>query len=216
MNSSNNIWLSGGSLHLTSRKEAAPLNCHDSIHGDYSTQYTSGSVSSIGKFSQTYGRFAMRIKVPDVHVKGLQESFWLWPDNPLDQNPGKSPWPATGEIDIAEVYHANPDRAIPYIHYAQAGFDANVTNNYCLIDISQWHTYTLEWAPNQIKISIDGKVCVNETNWTPLSPQTNPQPFNKPFFMVLTQGLGVTGNSFDPATTPLPATTQIDYVRVWK
>jgi hypothetical protein len=42
------------------------------------------------------------------------------------------------------------------------------------------------------------------------------QPFDQPFMVVLTQALGITTNEFDPATTPLPATTQVDYVRVWK
>jgi hypothetical protein len=43
-----------------------------------------------------------------------------------------------------------------------------------------------------------------------------PAPFDQPFFIALTQALGVGTNSFNPATTPLPATTSIDYVRVWK
>ena len=43
-----------------------------------------------------------------------------------------------------------------------------------------------------------------------------PQPFDQRFFVVLTQGLGSGSNAVDPSTTRLPATTQIDYVRVWK
>jgi hypothetical protein len=34
--------------------------------------------------------------------------------------------------------------------------------------------------------------------------------------LALTQGLGIGTNALDPSITPLPATTQIDYVRVWK
>ena len=44
----------------------------------------------------------------------------------------------------------------------------------------------------------------------------NCYPFDQPFFVALTQALGVDTNVFNPATTPLPATTQVDYVRVWK
>ena len=40
-------------------------------------------------------------------------------------------------------------------------------------------------------------------------------PFDQPFIMSLTQALGIDSNAFDPNTTPLPATTQIDWVRVW-
>jgi hypothetical protein len=41
-------------------------------------------------------------------------------------------------------------------------------------------------------------------------------PFDQPFFIALTQALGVGTNALDPSSTPLPATTSIDYVRVWK
>jgi hypothetical protein len=49
-----------------------------------------------------------------------------------------------------------------------------------------------------------------------MAPQTKPQPFDQPFIIALTQLLGVSNNAFDPAKTPLPASTQVDYVRVWK
>jgi hypothetical protein len=51
-------------------------------------------------------------------------------------------------------------------------------------------------------------------NWKPLLAK--PAPFDQPFFLALTQALGIGGNAFNPATTPLPATTQIDYVRIWQ
>jgi hypothetical protein len=44
----------------------------------------------------------------------------------------------------------------------------------------------------------------------------SPAPFNQPFFVALTQALGVGSNAYNPALTPLPATTTIDYMRVWK
>jgi hypothetical protein len=43
----------------------------------------------------------------------------------------------------------------------------------------------------------------------------SPAPFDQPFFLSLTQALGVGTNS-PTASTPLPATTLVDYVRVWK
>ena len=50
----------------------------------------------------------------------------------------------------------------------------------------------------------------------PASPLVGSQPFEQPFFVALTQALGVGSNEFGPATTPLPATTEVDYVHVWK
>jgi hypothetical protein len=49
-----------------------------------------------------------------------------------------------------------------------------------------------------------------------MPPQIKPQPFDSPFIVALTEYLGVGTNAFQPGTTPLPASTQVDYVRVWK
>ena len=212
--SSKSVFVAGGYLNLKVQKEAAPFICR-SQNISYTTQYTSADLSTYTKFSQTYGRFEIRAKVPNVKTKGLQESFWLWPDKPIDQDPGYYPWPSTGEIDIAEVYHRYPDRAIPILHYYLSALGQQYTNNYCMIDISQFHNYLLEWTPQVISIYIDGKLCMAD-NWNPHAPQVKAQPFNKPYFINLTAGLGISGNAFDPSTTPLPAITQVDYVRVWK
>ena len=211
VDSPNNVSVSGGTLRLTARKEAAPFTCVDPVGGSFTTQYTTASVSTFGRFSQTYGRFEVRAKLAPVFVKGLQTSFWLWPDNSLKYGA----WPLSGEIDIAEIYTQYPDRAIPYIHYNPATLDWNVTNNYCLInDISQFHTYVVEWTPQTITIIYDGKTCL-VNDWNPAG-LVKPAPFDHPFMVALTQALGMTTNSYDPAVTPLPATTQVDYVRVWK
>jgi beta-glucanase (GH16 family) len=211
VNTPNNISESGGNLNLTVRKEASKFTCQSSS-GSYSTQYTSGMVMTYGLFSQAYGRFEVRAKLPAAKVKGLQESFWLWPDNPYKYGVA---WPSSGEIDIAEIYSKYPDRAIPYVHYVSDGVDPNVTNNYCLIDdITKYHTYTAEWTPTAITITYDGQTCLVDS-WNPKG-LTKPAPFDSPFMVALTQALGIGDNAFNALTTPLPATTSVDYVRVWK
>ena len=52
-------------------------------------------------------------------------------------------------------------------------------------------------------------------SWNPLG-LVRPAPFDQPFMVALAQALGIGGNASDPATTPLPASTRIDYVRVWQ
>lgn len=211
VNSPNNISVANGTLNLTARKEAAPFTCTDP-YGNFSTRYTSGMVSTYGRFSQAYGRFEVRAKVPAATVAGLQESFWLWPADPYKYGA----WPGSGEIDIAEVYSQYADRAIPYIHYDAAAYDPNVTNTSCFISsVAAFHTYAVEWTTSTLKIVYDGQTCLVDT-WNPASPLSKPQPFDQPFIVALTQALGIGTNAFDPATTPLPATTQVDYVRVWR
>ncbi|UTI64276.1 glycoside hydrolase family 16 protein [Paraconexibacter antarcticus] len=211
VNTPDNISVAGGTLNLTARKEAAPFTCTDP-YGNFTTQYTSGMVSTYGRFAQAYGRFEVRAKLPAATVAGLQESFWLWPSNPALYGP----WPGSGEIDMAEVYSQYADRAIPYIHYNAAAFDPNVTNTSCFIsDIAAFHSYAVEWTTSTLKVIYDGQTCLVD-DWNPASPLVKPQPFDQPFIIALTQALGIGTNAFDPATTPLPATTSIDYVRVWK
>ncbi|MDT4912152.1 MAG: hypothetical protein QOC66_1280 [Pseudonocardiales bacterium] len=211
VDSPNNISVGNGVLSLTARKEAKPFTCTNR-YGWYGTEYTAGQVASSGLFSQTYGRFAIRAKFPASTVAGLQSALWMWPQN----------LPSTGlqgEIDIAEEYSVSADRVVPYLHYNYDADSVNVatktnipTNYYCMINnVNAFHEYTLDWTPRTISIFYDGKMCLQNN----LDPQ-GPSPFNQPFFLALTQSLGIKNNLFNPATTQLPATTQVDYVRVWK
>lgn len=209
VNSRDNVSVANGVLSLTARKVATPFTCN-SPYGNYTTQYTSGGVTTYGKFSQAFGRFEFRAKFPAATVPGLQSALWLYPEKAVY---GK--WPASGEIDVAEVYSLYPDRQIPYVHYLQADpADTSVTNWYCKLDVSQFHTYVAEWTLTKIKITNDGTTCLEHTI-NPAAPLVAPAPFDQPFNVILTQVLGVNTNAFDPATTPLPATTQVDWVRVW-
>jgi beta-glucanase (GH16 family) len=211
VNSPNNISVANGVLSLTARKEAAPFVCA-SPKGSFSTQYSTGQVSTYSKFSQTYGRFAVRAKFPASTVAGLQSSLWLWPANSLLTG-------LSGEIDIAEYYSNYSDRVIPYLHYLLNPVTVNLTtntnvytNNYYMIsDASAFHEYAVEWNSTTIKIVFDGQTCLVDNLLT-----YGASPFNQPFFLNLTQALGITNNAFDPANTPLPATTQVDWVHIYK
>ena len=211
IDSPNNVSVGGGVLTLTVRKEAAPFTCQDADSGPFETQYTSEQVATYGTFAQAYGRFEIRAKVPNTPIPGIQESFWLWPN---DQ--GKyGPWPLSGEIDIAEMFSRWNQLVVPYIHYNNYQ-DPNVTTYNCVIsDVGEFHNYAVEWTTDTLTIIYDGQTCLVD-KWDPMSPQVKPQPFDQPFIIALTQLLGVEPNPFDPATTPLPASTQVDYVRVWK
>jgi beta-glucanase (GH16 family) len=209
VNSPNNVAVSNGVLRLTTRKEAAPFTCSSPL-GSYTTQYTSGMVSTYGRFAQAYGRFEIRAKFPASTLSGLQSALWLWPVNPTKYGG----WPLSGEIDIAEHYSQYADRVIPYIHYGSASTDTSVTNNFCMInDASAFHSYVAEWTKTSIKVMYDGKTCVDHAI-SPLAPLTGSEPFDQPFLVALTQALGQGSNAMTSATQ-LPATTEVDYVRVW-
>jgi beta-glucanase (GH16 family) len=211
VDSPNNISVSGGALHLTVRKETTPVNC-----GGYPANYTGGMVSSIYSFSQTYGRFEVRAELPATTAAGLQETLWLWPVN----SSLYGSWPGSGEVDFSEFYSEYSNLDIPVIHYdddpstTNYSTNTNVATNYCQINNSQYNDYAVTWSPGSFTVTINGKTCLTD-NYVP-SNVASPAPFNQPFFIALTQALGVGTNEYNPSTTPLPATTSIDYVRVWK
>jgi beta-glucanase (GH16 family) len=212
-NSPNNISVSGGALHLTVRQEPAPVEC-----GGLPTQYTAGMVSTYGTFNQTYGRFEVRAELPATTASGLQETLWLWPVN--DTLYGS--WPGSGEVDFSEFYSQYSNLDIPYIHYNYDASTVNTATNTntvtaynCQITPGQYNDYAVVWTPGSFTITINGSTCLID-NYVPDGGLTAPEPFDQPFFIALTQALGIDTNSFNPATTPLPATTSIDYVRVWK
>lgn len=203
--SAKNVTVAGGVLSLTTQKVETPVTC-----GSVTSSYTSAQVSGYGKYSQLNGRFEVRAKFPAAQVAGLQSALWMWP---VEANKYGS-WPGSGEIDIAEMYTTYPDRVIPYLHYNSQASDTSVTNNHCMIsDVSEFHTYVVEWTTARITITYDGRTCLDH-RIDAVSPLGASGPFDQPFFMVLTQMLGVGANA-PTASTPLPATTQVDYVRMW-
>ena len=211
VNSPNNVSVSGGTLNLTVRAEAAPFLCPDPF-GDYLTQYTSGMVSTYHRFSQTYGLFEVRAKFPADTVPGVQTTLWLWPVNSKAYG---LLWPDSGEIDFAEWYSEYSGIDIPIVHYNRAIGATDTNTAHCALPAPDtFHTYGLEWTPTSLTILLDGNVCMVD-DWQPALPLSKPEPFDRPFIMSLTQALGIQTNNFNPASTPLPATTQIDWVRVW-
>jgi beta-glucanase (GH16 family) len=225
LDSPNNISVSGGTLNLTVRKESAPFTCN-SPTTPYPTQYTSGTVNSSTKFSQAFGRFEVRAQLPSSAVKGLQETLWLWPDNATTYGA----WPLSGEIDFGEFYSLYSGWDIPFIHYyylqSTVSWLTN-TNVYtalpapnnqpgmvCSYDTTAFNTYTVIWEPGRITLQVNGQNCI-VNNYSAVG-LTGAAPFDKPFFVALTQALGIADNAFVDGVTPLPATTQVDYVRVWK
>lgn len=225
VNSANNVAVADGVLSLTVRKESAPFTCA-SPSGNYATQYTSGTINGSGKFSQTYGRFEVRAKLPAATIKGLQETLWLWPVNQT----AYGLWPLSGEIDFAEAYSQYPGWNIPYIHYGLLQSTVNWTTNTnvytalptpyaqpgmnCRYDPADFNNYTVVWEPGRITLQVNDQDCI--VNNYAANGLTGAAPFDKPFFLALTQALGVGANAFVATSTPLPATTQVDWVRVWK
>jgi hypothetical protein len=118
---------------------------------------------------------------------------------------GSSP----AEIDFAEFFSQYPGLDVPYVHYAGSASDPDVTAYDCALNQGTFNTYEVDWAPGTVTVHYNGTTCLDD------HPTTGTAPFDQPFFIALTQALGVGTNAFSASSTPLPATTQVDWVRGW-
>ena len=62
-------------------------------------------------------------------------------------------------------------------------------------------------GPSRIEIKVDGKRCLVNTSGN--------RAFKKKYIVAFTQSVGLRGNA-PTHETPLPATMQVDYIRVWR
>jgi beta-glucanase (GH16 family) len=217
MNDPRTVSESGGTLNLSVVNNGKSFQCNEIMHSFW-TKYVGGMVDSVNLFSQQYGYFQARVELPAQATRGLQETLWLYPLNETLYGA----WPDSGEIDFGEFYSKYPNLDVPVVHYHGSTRDPNATNDNCAIagatTAGQWHTYGVLWTPTTITTYYDGVTCFTDNYWSYATyPDTPPKPFTQPFFLSLTQALGIgTANGFQSWTTTLPATTKVDWVRVWQ
>ena len=123
--------------------------------------FLSGTITTHDKFSQKFGYFEARIKIPS-HV-GTFPAFWLFHENSVAEGTQKS------EIDIMENLGHAPQYVYNTFHYyknvsATNGGDYNLVKPYpdgqinTGIDYSEdYHVYAVEWEPGKITWLIDGE-----------------------------------------------------------
>ncbi|HZU80022.1 MAG TPA: glycoside hydrolase family 16 protein, partial [Acidimicrobiales bacterium] len=185
-----NISVGNGYLSLTARMEPQPFVCQEPDPAQsFVTQETSGYLTTYQLFDQAYGRFEIDAKVPSTSVQGLQSSLWLYPTslNPI------AAVPQNGEIDIAEVYSNADQYAVPNLHYQYVGTNPatntnTTTSHTCAIAVGKFNDYVVEWTPGTIEFIYNGTLCLVD-HWVPAPPQSGDAPFDKPFFVNLTQAL---------------------------
>jgi hypothetical protein len=190
-----NVRVWNGQLQLSVNRTKASFGC----------QFHVGAVTTYRTFSQKYGRFSARIKARGTQERGLQEAFWLWPDDRYNK---EHSYPKSGEIDISETYSQFPDLSVPYLHYKkELGDFGPHTEQACKAKRGKWHIYTLLWGPERLEIKIDGKTCMVNTSGN--------HAFKKRYILCLSALNGVAGNRVT-SKTPLPSTMRVDWVRVWR
>jgi beta-glucanase (GH16 family) len=173
--------------------------------------YTSARLLTKKKFSQTYGRFEARIKVP--YGQGIWPAFWM-----LGNDIDTAGWPTCGEIDIMENIGREPSIVHGTLH-GPGYFGANgVTASYSLPASRKfsddYHTFAVEWEANVIRFYVDARLYKTRT---PADlPPGKTWVFNQPFFLILNVAVGGNFPGNPDATTIFPQLMKVDYVRVYK
>jgi beta-glucanase (GH16 family) len=199
-----NVQVSGGNLVITAMKEN--YTGPDGV----SRNYTSARLQTKGLFSQQYGRFEARIKIPKG--QGMWPAFWM-----LGNNIDTAGWPACGEIDIMENIGKEPSIVHATLHapnYPPAGYTAAYTLPTGAFS-DDFHIFAVEWEPQQIRFYVDATLYATDTQSA--SPSSSNWPFStQPFFVLLNLAVGGDWPGNPDNSTPFPQRMLVDYVRVYR
>ncbi|HKO61976.1 MAG TPA: glycoside hydrolase family 16 protein [Pyrinomonadaceae bacterium] len=173
--------------------------------------YTSARLLTRKKFTQTYGRFEARIKVP--YGQGIWPAFWMLGDD-IDA----VGWPGCGEIDIMEHIGKEPSKVFGTLHGPGYSGANGISAWYSLPSSGKFsedfHVFAVEWERDVIRFHVDGRLYKTRTP-TDL-PQGKAWVFNHPFFLILNVAVGGHWPGKPDATSVFPQEMQVDYVRVYK
>ncbi|MFE6039551.1 family 16 glycosylhydrolase [Streptomyces sp. NPDC056452] len=204
-NSTQNASLDGnGNLVITARKSSGSgLQCW---YG--ACQYTSARLNTARTFTQAYGRYEARIKIP--RGQGIWPAFWM-----LGDNLGSAGWPNSGEIDIMENVGYEPNTVHGTIHGPGYSGGAGIGASYSLPGgrafADDFHTFAVDWSPNALVWSVDGQTYQTRT---PADLNGNKWVFDHPFFIILNLAVGGNWPGSPDGSTAFPQTMTVDYVRV--
>ena len=174
-------------------------------------EYATGAVTTLDKWTQTYGYFEARIKRPSA--RGLWPAFWMMPD----RGPGAGDiWARRTtskggmEIDIWEhLTEWGPGRYNIAAHWDGYERDHKQWGNahtYHLPTEDGWHHFGLLWEPGKLTWYCDGR---KVGQWE------NERVTQVPLYLKFTVQMGNWATK-NVDVAALPDFFQIDYVRAWQ
>ena len=188
-----NAYVADGLLHIRARKE--------SYDGK---SYTSARLKTKGLFEFQYGYVEARIALPAG--SGIWPAFWM-----LGQNIDDVSWPACGEIDILEAIN-DENKVYATCHWSANGGHADYGTNRNL-DVTDFHTYFLDWTSNSIKVGVDG------TQYYEMTIKDNvgqTGAFHKKFFFLLNVAVGGNWPGFNVNDAQFPTEMKVDFIKVYQ
>jgi beta-glucanase (GH16 family) len=213
-NLAENAHIENGNLVITAREESYESDDH------IAREYTSARLKTQGLFSQTYGRFEARIKIPAG--QGIWPAFWM-----LGNNIASAGWPKCGEIDIMENVGKEPGVVHGSLHGPlTTGAASDLTAAVKLVNgkdfAADFHIYAVEWDPGVVRFYVDSTLYSTFTQESAGSGSADSAAiragswvFDHPFFLILNVAVGGSWPGPPDATSSFPQTMLVDYVRVY-
>jgi beta-glucanase (GH16 family) len=159
-------------------------------------QYTSGLISSQHSFSQQYGVFEMRARVPKG--RGLWPAFWLVPLDRL----------GPAELDIMEVLGHETTILYTTWHSGETGAHTSYSTRTPVADMAaDFHVYGLDWSKDELKWFFDG---------VEVGRKSTPSDMHRPMFLIANLAIGGYWPKNPDAATHFPAVYEIDWIRVYR
>jgi beta-glucanase (GH16 family) len=200
-----NVQIQKGNLVITALQE--PFTGADGI----ARNYTSARLKTQNIFTQAYGRFEARIKIPKG--QGIWPAFWLL-GNDITQNG----WPRCGEIDIMENIGREPGINHASLHGPSSLAPTSDLTAAIVLPVGQsyaddYHIYAVEWEPRTARFYVDSNsyATFTQSQW----PAGGQWVFDHPFFIILNLAVGGVWPGNPDATTQFPQQLLVDYVRVY-
>ena len=161
--------------------------------------YTSARMLTSGTFTQAFGHFEARMKIP--RGQGIWPAFWM-----LGEDIGSVGWPNCGEIDIMENIGREPGTVHGSLHGPGYSGGNPITGTYSLPGgaafADDFHTFAVDWSPQAVSWSVDGTVYQTKT---PADAGGNHWAFDHPFFIIVNVAVGGNWPGNPDGAHPVPA-----------
>ena len=191
-----NVSVSNGILSLTARRQPT-MDTDGEIDPYSSGLLQSGGIQGVSSpgFSFTYGYVEIRAML--APGASMSSSLWMLPVSHQDNY----------ELDVLKSYGKSPNVVSGSV-YNWPSTGPSVSHRDASNLDKTWHTYAVDWEPNEITWYIDGKVIGTCTDAS-LIPQQAMY-----LIMNLTAGGSFAGNV--NSHTPAQSSCEVDYIRVWQ
>jgi len=198
-----NLRLENGNLVIEAAKEE--FTGSDGVK----RRYSSGRLKTQGRFSQTYGRFEARLRIPSG--QGVWPAFWL-----LGDDFPTAGWPACGEIDVMENVDVEKSMIHGSLHGPGYSGSQSLTSGYTLPHgrfSDDFHVFAVEWEPQVVRFYVDGELYA--TRAPADLPKGARWVYDHPFFLILNLAVGGKFPRSPDRSDDFPQRMLVDYVRVY-